>query len=402
VKLETGRWYNIRCVFTPKNGISEVFIDGVKQFDFKIEPFRASKYSSHAVRYFDGYFNWDVKMKNLYFKTDSSYSVELKREASADYLGYQVSKPEGDSFTARAVLGLDGLDYSRVGYETLILSRDEAGVVTTESLSDVTATVYETLRDGAGNSYNVAELYGRPYAAALEIPNLPLEPENATYEIVIRPYVLGYDGIRRYGLSTTLYYIGEIDAEGYPILHRNEGSILTVACTDDTYIWNKDGYKTNDLGNSTMMMFRNPGDVNNDGFRACYFKFTLDAETVKALDTAASAKLRIYIPSIDSNQYRKLYDVVVHATKTDWDENALTFQNHTSLATTMEYIGQGPCRASSYFSIDVLQYLREEMLNEDGTLTVSFRITSEGKGDALEVFVYSKETTYKPVLEISN
>lgn len=401
-KLETGRWYNIRCVFTPKNGISEVFIDGEKQFDFKIEPFRAGKYRSHSVRYFDGFYNWDVKMKNLYFKTDSSYSVELKREASADYLGYQVAKPTGDTFTARALLGLDSLDYQRVGYETLILSRDEDGRVMTETRADTSTTVFENLRDAAGNTYNVSELYGRTYAAALEIPDLPLEPEYATYEIVIRPYALGYDGIRRYGVATTLYYIGEIDEAGYPILHKNEGKILTVDCTDDTYIWNKDGYKTSDLGNTTMMMFRNPGDPNNDGFRACYFKFTLDAETVKSLDTAASAKLRIYIPSIDSNQYRKLYDVLLHATKADWDEHSLTFQNHTSLATTMEFLGQGPCRASSYFSIDVLQYLRSEVINEDGTMTVSFRITSEGFGDALEVFVYSKETTFKPILEISN
>ena len=402
VQLETGRWYNIRCVFTPKNGISEVFIDGEKRFDFKIEPYRPGKYISHAVRYFDGFFNWDVKMKNLYFKTDSSYSVELKREAAADYMGYQVTKPEGDSFTARAVLGLDSLDYRRVGYETLILARDEEGNVMTESRSEGTATVYQTLRDADGNTYNVSELYGRKYAAALDISELALEPDFATYEIVIRPYVLGNDGIRRYGVATTLYYIGELDEAGYPILHKNEGKILTVECTDDTFIWNKNGYQSSDQGSATMMMFRNPGTPNNDGYRACYFQFTLDAETVKALDTAASAKLRVYIPSIDSNIYRKLYDVVVHATKSGWNEHDLNFQNHTSMATTMELVGQGPCRAASYFSIDVLSYLRSEMVNEDGTMTVSFQLTSEGKDDALEVFVYSRETTFKPILEISN
>ena len=146
-------------------------------------------------------------------------------------------------------------------------------------------------------------------------------PEGQDYSIPYdKAYVLGNDGIRRYGLATTLYYIGELDEAGYPILHKNEGKILTVECTDDTFIWNKNGYQSSDQGSATMMMFRNPGTPNNDGYRACYFQFTLDAETVKALDTAASAKLRVYIPSIDSNIYRKLYDVVVHATKSGWNE----------------------------------------------------------------------------------
>ncbi len=402
VKLELDKWYNIRCVFTPRNGICELWLDGEKMFDFKIEPYRTSKYSSYAVRYFDGFYSWGAKMKNVYLKTDSSYVVELKREEAADYLGYQVAKPEGDSFSLRGVFGVNGVDHSRVGYEVLLLDIDEDGRVITESISHKEQTIYETVHDSAGNVYNIKELYGYNYAAALEIPNVPIEPTGGSMEIVIRPYVLGNDGIRRYGLAQTLYYIGELDADGYPVLHKNEGKVYSTTCTDDTYIWNKAGNTTADYGSSTLFIFRNPGDANKDGYRACYFKFTLDAETVAQLETAASAKFRVYIPRVDGNTSRKLYDIVVHATDTDWDEHSLNFQNHGTMAAAREKVYQGPCRPAAYFTADVLQYLISEPLNDDGSLTVSFRITSEGFSDALEVYANSKETSYKPVIEISN
>jgi hypothetical protein len=130
VKLETGRWYNIRCIFTPRNGICELWLDGEKMFDFKIEPFRTSKYSSYAVRYFDGYFtDWGVTMKNIKVKTDSEYTIELKREDAADYLGHQVTKPEMGEFDVRAILGVNSTEYNRIGYEAILIMPDEDGYI---------------------------------------------------------------------------------------------------------------------------------------------------------------------------------------------------------------------------------------------------------------------------------
>ena len=402
IQLRTDTWYNIRCVFTPRNGVSELFIDGEKMLDFKIETFRSSKYKSHAVRYFDGYYNWKVKMKNCFVKTDSSYLVELKREESADYLGYQVTKPEGNSFSARAILGLNGLDHKKVGYEILMLSRDEEGTILTESLSTQTSVVYESVLDANGTTYSAKDAFGYNYLAALTIDGLPKEAVDGMYELVIRPYVLGNDGVRRYGIASTLYYTGEIDSNGYPVLVKNTGQSYEIPCIADTYIWNKDGYRDKNLGSEGTMMFRNPGSYEKEGYRAAYFKFTLDAENVQALETAASAKLKVYIPRVDGNENRTLYDITVHATGTGWDEHSLNYNTAETLAAEGEFLYQAPCRPTSYFTADVLEYLKSQPLNADGSLTVSFRVTNEGHSDALECYISSKESSFAPVIEISH
>ncbi|MBO4980179.1 MAG: hypothetical protein J6D16_07210 [Clostridia bacterium] len=402
VKLELGVWYNIRCIFIPRSGICEVFIDGEKSFDFKIETYRPDKYSSYGIRYFDGFYSWGVKMKNLYFKTESSYSVELKREASADFISYQTTKPNADgAFHLRALAGIDGLAHECFGYTVLIMSRDEEGALVARSFSGTDTKVYSAVY-GGGASYSVRDHFGYRYAGFATVENLPVQPIGGSFELVIRPYVLDRDGFRRYGVARTLLYTGELNEDGYPVLTEVSENGAPVSCTDDTYIWNREGYLSADLGGEGTMMFRNPGDESKSGYRAAYFKFTLDADCVKSLETAASAMLRIYIPRIDTTASRKLYDIVVCATGTDWTESALNFRNHTELAPIQRVIGQGACRASAYFSLDVLPYLREQTANEDGTLTVSFSITSEGYSDALECYVSSKETAHAPMIEIMN
>lgn len=399
VKLETGYWYNIRCVFVTQRGICEVFIDGEKRFDFKFEPYRADKYNSHSIRYFDGYYDWGAKMKNLYFKTDSTYSVELKREISADFISFQTTKPDADgNFNLRAMAGINDLWHKCFGYTVLWIGKDEAGNTVTRSFSGTDDRVFSSVYGGNAR-YSIQEHFGYTYAGFATISGLSAD---GAFELVIRPYVLDTDGMRRYGVARTLVYAGERDGEGYPILTPLEGTSSVVSCTDDTYIWNRDGYLNADLGSANEMMFRNPGSPEKGGYRAVYFKFTLDAEAVKALETAASAKLRVYIPRVDGNTSRKLYDIVVHATGTKWTEHELNFENYETLAPMGEYLGQGACKVSSYFSIDVLPYLCGLSPSEDGTLTVSFQITSEGHSDALECYVSSKETTHAPVLEISN
>jgi hypothetical protein len=44
-----------------------------------------------------------IKMKNLFVKTDSDYSMELVREASADYYGYQTTKITNGFFDIRFI-----------------------------------------------------------------------------------------------------------------------------------------------------------------------------------------------------------------------------------------------------------------------------------------------------------
>ncbi len=406
VQLETGKWYNIRCVFTPKSGFSEMFVNGKKVLDFTITRFNPDKHVSDAVRYFDGYYEWGATMKNIIVKTDSDYTIELKRESSADYIGYQTTKPESGAFSARMVLGVNSTDFNRVGYEALVLVKDEDGNVLSDPLSLRVKEIYETLTDASGNTYAIKELYDYNYAAALEIHDLPLEPTGDYFELVLRPYVLGMDGIRRYGVAATFIYNGEIDDEGYPLLAIQNNKRYTVEASDDTFIY-KGGIEleTKDNGAEKLLVVRNPGNENTGQFRAAYFKFTLEPRVLKALETATAAKLRIYIKSHETNMNRKGYDMILHGAGADWDEHSLNYNNHRTLAPTFEELGRGDYELGSYFTVDVLPYLQEQMMynySEDGSLSVAFRLMNEGHDDTIAVLVSAKESGYIPVIELEN
>ena len=403
VKLQTGKWYNIRCVFTPKTGQSEVIIDGKKVLDFSIKRFDPEVYASSAVRYFDGYYNWSATMKNLIVKTDSDYTIVMKRESAADYLGYQTKKPEDGSFSARVILGLDSTDFNRVGYEVLLLTKGEDGEVKSEVRSLKAKEIYETLTDASGKTYNIEELYQYKYAAALELADLPLEPEGDILELVIRPYVLGMDGIRRYGVATALKFSGETDKDGYPILEKSSGEHLSVLPTDDTFIYGGD--RMADNGSTASLRVRNTGSESSSLFRASYFKFTLDKEVVETLETATAAKLRICITGHESNPSREQCEMILQAVGTDWDEHGLNYSNYGTLAPTYETIHQGPYELGSYFTVDVLPYLREQLMynsTEDGSLTVAFRLVNEGNENAIVAFVGAKESKTPPTIEFES
>jgi hypothetical protein len=402
VKLEVGKWYNIRCVFTPMNGVSEMFINDEKVLDFSITRFDPNKYVSSCVRYFDGYYEGNFQMKNLKVKTDSNYTIELKREAAADYLGIQTAKPEGDTFTARAVFGVNDTVYNRVGYEVLLITLDEDGNPVSESISQKTKVVYDSLKDASGKTYNIKSEYGYNYAAAMEISGLPADPENGYFEIVVRPFILTLDGVRRYGVSTVLSGTGETDQNGYPILAKQTAKSYTIVASDDTYISNMGGYELSDFSKEKKLQVRNTGDVNAPLYRAAYYKFTLTAEQVKALESAVSAELRVYIEGTETHAERKRYDMMIHATGADWTESTLNYKNHSQKAMTGEELYCGPFKDGSYLAIDVLYYLRNELTNDDGSLTVSFRFANEGHSDALLNYLCAKESSYQPMIVISS
>ncbi|MBO4978995.1 MAG: DNRLRE domain-containing protein [Clostridia bacterium] len=403
VRLETGRWYNIRCVFTPKSGLSEVFVDGKKAFDFTITKFDPAVYASSAVRYFDGFYSWSARMKNLAVKTDSEYTVEPKRESAADTLGYQTAKPKGGSFDARLILGLESPGFNRVGYEVLILTKDEGGNVVGDSRALRAKEIYETLTDATGKTYDVEALYGYRYAAALEIADLPLEPSGGFFELVLRPYVLGLDGIRRYGTAATFMFAGRTDAEGYPVLERQTGKRFSVTASDDTFVYG--GQPDKDNGGEASLSIRNTGAETSGYFRAAYFRFALDARAVKALETATAATLRIYIKGHENRPERKQCEMILQSVGADWDEHSLNYGNRRELAPAYEVLHQGDYEVGSYFTVDILPYLLEQLTyndREDGTLAVAFRLYNAGDSDAIVAYVSSKESGYAPTIELEN
>ncbi len=403
VKLEPGKWYNIRCVFTPKTGQSEMFLDGKKVLDFIIKRFDPEAYVSASVRYFDGYYNWSATMKNLVVKTDSDYTIVLKREEAADYLGYQTAQPDGGSFDARMVLGVNSTEFNRVGYEALILTKDEDGFVQSEVLSLKAKEIYETLTDATGNTYNIKELYDYNYAAALVIEDLPLEPIGDYFELVLRPYVLGMNGIRRYGVATSLLFAGNRDDEGYPILEKPNSERLSITTSDDTFIYASE--RTKDNGSSTGLVIRNIGSESSGYFRAAYFKFVLDAKSIEELETATAAKLRICITSHENNPTREQCELILQAVGADWGEHELNYDNYQTLAPTYETLHQGPYELGSYFSVDILSYLKEQLMyndSEDGSLSVAFRVINEANSNAICAFLGSKESTSPPMIEFEH
>jgi hypothetical protein len=399
VKLETGKWYNIRCVFTPMNGISEMFIDDEKVLDFSITRFDPDKYVSYAVRYFDGYYNGDVKMKNLKVKTDSTYTINLLRENAADFIGYQTTKPEGGEFDVRLVFGLDSTEYNRVGYEVVLVTKDEEGNVYSEAISEKSKVVYETLTDANGKTYAVKDLYGYNYAAAITLTDLPLEPIGDYYEVAVRPYVQGMDGMRVYGLAKTLFYTVQADDAGYPVFASEGAGSFTVIASDDTYIYN--GNK-DDNSKKTELFVRNIGkDANSPMYRAAYYKFTLSPEQVKALDSAATANLKIFVKGVENNSSRIRREMMVYATATDWTEDVLNHSNHAQLAFNQEKLAQLAYEDSAYIVVDIMEYLNEQILNDDGSLTVSFCLVNEGHESALLTYLLSKEADYgQPMIEV--
>ncbi len=385
VYLEAKTWYNVKILMMPGNGLCELYINGEKKADFNIVRFDPKIHVSAFVRYFDGFFQWGVKMKNLIVKTDSSYIIGLREEEAADYIGYQVTKPEGDTFSLRTIMGVNSTDYNRIGYEVITLALDENGSVVSESFSDRTKVVYEAVKDGAGNTYNVKDLYGYNYAAALEISGLPKRPPLGSLEIVVRPYVLGMNGIRLYGEAAILLYMGDADADGYPKITKLTERFDTVIPVADTFIY-KWANADNNFGSQDRLQLQNRDETNADPIQAAYFKFHFTPEQVKMMENSSSIKFCLYHLGMES------VDLLVYATDSSWDEMTLTYNNHKETADVWEYVTRATALDKQYVYFDVLQYVNEQMLNEDGSLTVSFRVIPQGVPNAGATYVESKGT----------
>lgn len=303
------------------------------------------------------------------------------REDVAECIGYMIDTDENGSFEALVCFGPKKAE---VAYETLLLFGDGEAMCVSDR------TQVEVLRDVG--DYALVQI--------LRIDALPIEPRGGQFELVIRPYLVGKDGVRRYGETALLGYDGTCDETGSPILVQKWGLSRKSGSTDDTYIFGMEAYKSSDFGEANRLPVRNTGDEDSELFRAAYFQFTLDAESVKALETAATAQFGVYTGGPEANPERKMYDMVVHATKTGWNEHELNYVNHRELATAGEKLFQGAARGARYLTVDILSYLRAQTPSEDGTLTVSFRLTNEGHEDAAMSNWYPKESDKPPYIEI--
>ena len=301
------------------------------------------------------------------------------RESVVSYLGYEAELGDG-AFDLHLAFG--GATGGGLTFEAAILTEGEDGLPTSASLE--------------------ATLEREGDRALLTVASLPTAPKGGAFELVVRPFVTGAHGLRRYGESVILYYGGKAATDGTPILSTTPEETVAVVATDDTFIFNEDNYqhRTANFGKVDKLHVRNTGDVDTDLYRASYFKFTLNAEEVALLDAGVPAKLRLFVMGTEHKPTRKLYDLAVYATDTKWSEEELNYNNHRELAATGELLAKDIHCEGGYLSVDIVPYLKKQTRGADGSITVSFCLTNEGHEDAIVVFVSSRESSYgKPIIE---
>ncbi|MBO5305641.1 MAG: DNRLRE domain-containing protein, partial [Clostridia bacterium] len=294
------------------------------------------------------------------------FTVEKNSCAAAHhlsaYIGYQAERQEGGVQLA-LILGFENGEGERVGCEITVFERDGKGEVSTKALApDLTLCRSQT--------------DGYPFEAVLVLPPMP---KGDYFELVVRPFVLGEQNVRAYGDSAVLTYTGKNDSEGYPILERVTERFATVYPTDDTFVFGGIHADSN-FGTHPRMQCKNEDESNVDPERACYFKFRFTPEQVRMIARAASVKLCVYpIIRASADPVPNAGNLVLHATDAAWDQNVLTYNNREELAALGEYLSIQPSANHQYVYFDVREYLKAQSLQEDGSLTVSFRVTSEGE-----------------------
>jgi hypothetical protein len=393
VKLEKNKWHNIRLVVTPRNGICELFVDDVSRLVFSLGKFDPNIYTSNAIRFLDGYYKWNAKMRNLVIESDSDYEIDLPREASADFISFQTAKANGGKFDVRLLAGINGLSYDSFGYQVLVLNKDSSGKVVEKELTGSNTKAYSSVY-GGGKSYGIKENFGYDYACLATLTGL--DAASKYTELVVRPYVISVEGAKRYGEATILVYEGKTDSNGYPVLRVQEERVKTVVATDDTYI-----YKLTpdaNYGSVDYMYVRNEG---GNLYRAAYYKFTLSPQEVKELENAQYAILSLPFKIYESNSDRIVCDMLLNATGTAWTEETLTYNTRTTLAATGNRIHRHEGLVKGAFEVDILSYLKSQTKNADGSITVSFRLVNEENSKSLLTTWHTKESDFKPVIKIT-
>ena len=165
---------------------------------------------SFIVRFCGNYNEEEVDV----FVTPCNVTVEGASEPSiegvdASVISYQVTKGENGEFSLRAIAGLNVLSYQNFGYEIALTTAEG-----TSTLSGVDTRVYSSIY-GGGTQYSIKDTFGYEYAALATVTGLAIDSENTRLEI--RAYVTAHNGEKVYGNGATLLYIGELDADGYPV-----------------------------------------------------------------------------------------------------------------------------------------------------------------------------------------
>ena len=304
---------------------------------------------------------------------------EFLRESAGKFLNCETEKNGETAFSAKFEFAIDGTNCGDWRCDATLMQRAENKEAQVRELSDELS------------------LRVKDNVASLSIASLPLEP----FELLLRPYALGDDGLYRFGMTYIFYYQGATDGEGRPSFSTLSRKDCRIVASENTYIFNEADCEEADYSEVFWLQIRNTGDENSPLYRAAYFKFTLDAEAVKALDTVVSAKLRLSVFRPEDNPSRKICDLTVHGTDALWSASELNYNNFRSIAADRALLAEGIHCETGCFKVDILDYLRAQKRNADGSLTVSFRVTNEGHEDARVIFLNSVKNEFsKPMIEL--
>ncbi len=384
-KLPLGEWFNIRFLVSPLTGFCEVYINGQNLLSYKLG--KPSTLARSQVRFFDARYAYTAYFSNISVYTDSSYRIGLISEDSADYLAYQTTKVENNTFDLRLIAGTDIADittYNHAGFKVTTLWEENGQIVSKEK-NVYSTTVYESLLS-AGETVT-AESLGTTYMAAIPVEDIPANKGHV--EIVVKPFVKK-GGLRNYGDAAILSWSGDLK-DGYPTFSYAESSVeYTAFASDDTYVRLNN---TENFGEKTNFELKNNGD-NNPYTREIYIKFSFSDMALKRLLNSSRIYLEFYV-----NSHRALKEdeaaeggilADICGVDTNWTETELTGKNYKDLASEIEYIGDVRYQAKRYTQVDVTDYVLEHA----GIGSVAFKISNvESDGESGQMSVASSEAS---------
>ena len=389
-KLPLGEWFNVRFLISPLTGYCEVYINGQNLLSYDIGKTKLDLITSQ-VRFFDTRYKYTAYFSNISIYTDSSYRIGLSNEASADFVGYQTSKIENNSFDLRLIAGTNIADittYNSVGFMVTTMMEEKGQPIAAET-KHYDITVYESiLADGKAVT---AESLGAKYLAALSVNGIPTNKGHI--EMVVRPYV-NKGGMRAYGEAMILTYSGQ-NKEGHPILDMAENSIqYTAEPSDDTFV------KLTTADNFALdekLELKNNG-ANNSYTREVYVKFSFSPNALSRLLSSNRVYLEFY-----SNSHRTLTAdeeaeggilADICGVDTAWSEDTLNGRNYTELAKEIAFVGDVRYSQKKYSQIDVTDYVMENA----HTGAVAFKISNvEQDGSGAQARISSVRLVAYPI-----
>ncbi len=388
-KLELKKWYNFRFAITPQTGAFEIYLDNQLIFTKNYKALFDTEKSS--VRFFDPAYEYEAYVKNISVYSKSGYSivVGVNKEESADYLGYQTTKPSNGTFDVRFLSALSKFDeFNTVGYDITIKTVDQDGNVTEKREKANRYLVYEDiLADGKKVS---AEELDTNYLSLFTIKGV--NAKALAIAFVIRPYAVK-DGLRIYGNAKIMYYIGKTE-DGYPILSESfaEEKMKDISACEDTYIRYLRGNEVHGTENTIELKNNGEGSGNT---RIAYFKFEIPKESEESLMNAESIRFRVWLtstrdPMTEEEKANDGIEALVTATTADWSENTLTANNAGREVKNIKTIGKMIFSGIGFMDCDVTEYVQQSLL--DNIYTISFRVeNTAADGSNPQTVLMSKE-----------